>query len=412
MSTNRPPRSVWYISKYFAPARATSFGGRGSSLMRELADQGHTVTVITSDSNHLITAPEVEGRYLDEQQDGYLTCWVRTVKYGSAQSVRRMLSWLHFEWRVLRIPRRRYPAPDVIVASSLSLLSIVSGAILSRRYRARLVFEVRDIWPLTLTSEGGFSPRNPLVAALGAVERFGYRRADTIIGTMPNLGPHVAKVLGRERAVECVPMGYDDSIAHPLMELPQGYLDAGVPADKVLVGYAGTIGTSNALGDLLESASRLTGDSRIHFVIVGEGGLRAGLMEEYGALSNVTFVPAVPRNSVQAVLSQFDILAFCTAPAEIWEYGYSLNKVIDYMLSGRPVIAAYTGYDAMIGEAASGVIVPAGDPDALADGIVSLADLAPAERAEMGARGRAWILEHRSYRRLGEEYAAILFPEA
>jgi glycosyltransferase involved in cell wall biosynthesis len=410
MSVSQLSGSVWYISKYFAPPRDTAFGGRGASLMRELASQGYDVTVITSDANHLSDTPVVTGRYLDERQDGYEICWVKTLKYGSALSARRVLSWFHFEWGVLRIPRRRYPAPDVVIASSLSLLSVVSGVVLSRRYQARLVFEVRDIWPLTLTTDGDFSRWNPLVFALGLVERFGYRRADAIVGTMPNLGAHVENVLGEKRVVHCIPMGYDEGTAHASVDIPDRYREAIVPSGKFLVGYAGTIGITNAVGDLLQSARLLIDDPRIHFVIVGDGGLRLQYERMYGAMPNVTFVGAVPRNSVQAVLAQFDVVAFCTNSAEIWEFGHSLNKVVDYMLSGKPIIASYTGFDDMIGLAHSGVIVPAGDSAALAHGIVQLLEIGPGRRADMGKRGRAWILENRAYKTLAEEYAAILFP--
>ena len=92
------------------------------------------------------------------------------MKYSVAKSLRRILSWLDFEWRLFRLPKHQLPPPDVVVVSSLSLLTIVQGLFWRRRYKCRLVFEIRDIWPLTITEEGGFSPRNPLVLGLATVD--------------------------------------------------------------------------------------------------------------------------------------------------------------------------------------------------------------------------------------------------
>ncbi len=137
-------------------------------------------------------------------------CRVRTLKYSASRSIRRILSWVHFEWRLLRLPANLLPRPDAIIVSSLSLLTVLSGLRLRRRYRSRLIFEVRDIWPLTLTEAGGFSPRSPLVLGLGAIEKLGYRRADAIVGTMPNLRQHVEEVTGSSKPTYCVPMGVDE----------------------------------------------------------------------------------------------------------------------------------------------------------------------------------------------------------
>ena len=65
----------------------------------------------------------------------------------------------------------------------------------------------------------------------------------------------------------------------------------------------------------------------------------------------------------------------------------------------------------MIDEAGSGSFVPAGDSRAVADEIRRLADMGAEELDSMGARGREWLLEHRSYERLAEQYLDVIFPD-
>lgn len=221
---------IWYVSKYVSPPGNGSAGGRGYLIMRELARMGHECVIITSDSNKLAEVPVIHEQYQSEQVDGMQLWWVKTVRYEVAKSIRRILSWLDFEWRFWRMPKASLPCPDAIVVSSLSLLTIINGLLLRRRYGARLVLEIRDIWPLTIQEEGGFSRYNPLVLGLALLEKSGYRRADAIVGTMPNLGEHVVEVLGKPKPTYCIPMGVDEgALAEDQEPLSPSYVETFFP---------------------------------------------------------------------------------------------------------------------------------------------------------------------------------------
>ena len=402
------PISIWYISKYLVPPGRGSVGTRGYRIMRELARRGDRAILFTSDSNHLAQARELASSYELEQQDQMDLWWIRTLKYRSAKSLRRILSWIHFEWMLARMPMRELPKPDVIVVSSLSLLTILNGLRLRRRYRCRLVFEVRDIWPLTLTAEGNFSPYNPLIWMLGAVERMGYRYADAIVGTMPNLAAHVTEVLGASRQVHCIPMGIDSDAPRAPAALPEAFERDYLPLGKCIVAHIGSIGISNALDTLLRCARQLAEDKRIHFLIVGAGDLADSYSRRFGSLPNVTLVPRVDNSHVPAILSRCDVAYFATHPSRVWMFGQSLNKVVDYMLAGKPVIGSYSGFPSMINEAECGEFVPAGDANLLARAICRMAALDPEQRNAIGARGRDWLLKHRLYTDLAAAYRRIL----
>jgi glycosyltransferase involved in cell wall biosynthesis len=98
--------------------------------------------------------------------------------------------------------------------------------------------------------------------------------------------------------------------------------------------------------------------------------------------------------------------------SKVWRYGQSLNKVIDYMLAGKPVVASYTGYPSMINEARCGSYVPAGDVEALRSEVMRYAGMGAVEREATGHRGRAWILAHRHYEALAQKYLTILFDQS
>jgi glycosyltransferase involved in cell wall biosynthesis len=334
------------------------------------------------------------------------------MKYCVAKSARRILSWLHFEWRLLWLPKQKLSKPDVVVVSSLSLLTVLNGIWWRTRYKCRLVFEVRDIWPLTLTEEGGFKPSNAFVWGLGVIERLGYKHADAIVGTMPNLGEHVRQVLGYRKTAYCIPMGVDSATFATPEALPADYVATNFPKNKFVVAHVGSIGITNALDTFLDCAETMQDQPNIHFLVVGDGDLRETYREKYAHLSNLTFGPRVPKSMVQSVLAKCDLLYFSVHVSKVWQYGQSLNKVIDYMMAGKPVVASYTGYPSMINEADCGTYMPAGDVAALKHEVERYALMDAQDRQLIGARGRAWLVHNRSYPKLAKEYLDIMLNKA
>lgn len=404
-------KTIWYITKYFSPKTTTSPGGRGWFLVEEMNKSGCETVVITSDSNNLVDVPELSRRVTEQTVSGVKIIWLKTLKYSVAKSVTRILSWFHFEWNLFFLNKKALPRPDVIVVSSLSLLTIINGLLLKRKYKCRLVFEVRDIWPLTIVEEGGFSSGNLFVKALSVIEKLAYRRSDLIVGTMPNLSEHVRAETGLSRPVFCIPMGVSEDHLSQVKALPDDYMKQYFAVPKFRVVHAGTIGITNALEVFFEAAALMRDHADIEFLMIGDGALKAHYQEKYGHLSNLTFAPKISRDMVQSALEKSDLLYFSVYASKVWHYGQSLNKVIDYMLAGKPVIASYSGYPSMINEAECGVYVPAGDVDALVSGILDMMSKSAEEREEMGARGKKWLLDNRNYPKLAQDYMSLLFKE-
>jgi glycosyltransferase involved in cell wall biosynthesis len=163
---------------------------------------------------------------------------------------------------------------------------------------------------------------------------------------------------------------------------------------------------------LFDCARALRDRPDIHFLIVGRGGLKAHHEAACADLPNVSFPPAVPRTMVQPVLARCDLLYFSVHVSKVWKYGQSLNKVVDYMLAGKPIVASYTGFPSMVNESGGGSFVPAGDVDALKEEILRYAAMPEQERQKMGATGRDWLLRNRRYADLADDYLKLAVPEA
>jgi glycosyltransferase involved in cell wall biosynthesis len=247
---------------------------------------------------------------------------------------------------------------------------------------------------------------------LGWIEKWGYRNADEVVGTMPNLGEHVAEVLGFPRPTHCIPMGVAENSFAEGESLADGYAEKYIPKGKFIVAHVGTIGITNALDTLLDCAQVMKHNQKVHFLLVGEGDLRAQYQQKYAHLSNLTFAPRVPKTMVQAVLRRCDLMYFSVHASKVWKFGQSLNKVIDYMLAGKPVVASYSGFPSMINEANCGSFVLAGDVQALRQEFERYLQMPNSLREAIGKRGRAWLLANRQYSKLAQDYQSILLDPA
>jgi glycosyltransferase involved in cell wall biosynthesis len=398
--------NIWYISKYASPLKY-GFGSRHFYLASEFKRLGYNPVVISSDSNHLAKIPALQSTYSHEIIDGVDTWWIKTIKYKGSASIKRILSWIDFEMKLWFMPKKKIARPDIVIISSLSLLTILNGYLLKRHFGCKLIFEIRDIWPLTIIEEGGFNPWNPFVKLLAWVEKFGYKKSDIIVGTMPNLSEHVKEVTGQEMNCRCIPFGYNPSLYNSHEALPEGYEERYIPKNKFIIGYAGSIGITNALDTFIECASEMKDDFQIHFLLLGDGDLLNEYKTRVMGLPNITFEPKVNKAQVQTVLSHCHVLYFSTQDSKVWQYGLSLNKMIDYMMAGKPIIASYNGYPSMINEAQCGVFIPAESIPALKQVIYEYKEMPIDQLDLIGKRGKEWLLKNRSYDKIAQDYCKL-----
>lgn len=399
-------KNIWYISKYATPLKY-GFGSRHFYLAREFNILGNSTVVISSNSNHLAQFPDFKSVYKKEIIDGVDTLWIKTIKYKRSNSIKRIMSWIDFEMKLWLMPKRMIPIPEIVIVSSLSLLTILNGYWLKKKYECKLIFEIRDIWPLTIIEEGGYKKWNPFVMFLAWVEKFGYRNSDIIVGTMPNLSEHVKGVTGKIMNCHCIPFGYDPGLYNNLEPLPGGYEERYIPKNKFIIGYAGSIGTTNALDTLIKCAKEMKEHLNIHFLLLGDGDLLNEYKSQTSGQKNITFAPKVKKPQVQMVLRHCQVLYFSVENSNVWRYGLSLNKLIDYMIAGKPIIASYSGYPSMLNEAQCGIFIPAKDVRSLIMVIHEFSKLKNHQLESIGKRGKQWLLKNRPYNKIALEYCKL-----
>ena len=381
-------------------------------LAREWVRLGHTVRIIASDQSHIrAQAPHLGGRaQLDETIDGVQYRWIATPAYcgNGAARVRNMAAFVARLWLQAGALAREFRA-DVVIASSTYPLDIWPAHRIARRSGARLLFELHDLWPLSPMELGGYSRWHPFIMLLQAAENFACRHADAIVSILPKVRDHLEAHGMAPHKLHIVPNGADPAewlAEPPILAGATGAALAQLRRQgKFIVGYAGTHGIANALDTLL-GAARLIDDTRVAFVLVGGGPEKERLQRLRQALDlrNVHFFDPLPKHQVPALLGCFDVAYIGWQRQRLYRYGIAPNKLIDYMMAGRPILHSVEAGNDPVAEARCGLTVAPQDPAAVARGILALLTLDGAERAAAGLRGKAFAMAHLSYPVLGRQF--------
>jgi len=108
------------------------------------------------------------------------------------------------------------------------------------------------------------------------------------------------------------------------------------------------------------------------------------------------------------MLAGVDIAYIGWQRVPIYRFGIAPNKLMDYMMAGRAVLHSVEAGNDPVAEAGCGVTVAPQDARAVADGLLTLARLAPAARQQMGERGRAYVMERHTYPVLARRFLDAL----
>jgi glycosyltransferase involved in cell wall biosynthesis len=285
--------------------------------------------------------------------------------------------------------------------------------------KAKLVYEVHDLWPLSPIELSGMSKWHPFAMLCQKAENDAYRDADVVVSMLPKVHAHMAAHGLDLNKLHIVPNGITldewSEDGEPLDTAIQAHLSAERAAGRTVVGYAGSMGEPNALDVLLDAAKLLKdrpdGAGRLlSFVLVGGGHLRDRLearVRDEG-LGNVAMFPAIPKAQIPSLLKGFDIAYIGWQRTPIYRFGIAPNKLMDYMMARRPVLHSVEAGNDPVAEAGAGLTVPPQDAKAVADGLLKLAAVPAEERAAMGRRGREFVLANHTYPVLAQRFIAAV----
>lgn len=413
---HRPSSNMHILIIHQAFASLDEPGGtRHYEFAHLLAARGHKVTVIASSVSYITGTPSQPPPFSLKMGEGQVGVKIlRASVYGAHHKsfFHRVLAFFSFMlssfWVGLGVKN-----VDLIWGTSPPVFQGVTGWMLAKIKQVPFLFEVRDLWPQFAVALGVL--KNPVLIRLSEwLERFLYRVADRVMVNSPGFVEHVkgvalsvSKGRGAQR-VELIPNGADPSMFDPKEDGAE-FRRAHHLDDKFVVMYAGAHGISNDLGIVLESARLLTNEKKIHIILLGDGKEKSTLQARAAEmkLTNVTFLPSIPKSEMSHALAAADACLAILKPLEEYKSTYP-NKVFDYMAAGRPVALAIDGVIRDVVEAAGcGFFAEPGNASALANVISNLAQDKMKAHA-MGLKGRKYLEDNFNREKVAGQLVILL----
>jgi colanic acid biosynthesis glycosyl transferase WcaI len=388
---------------------------RASELSRHWAREGNEVTVLTGFPNHPTGVVPREYRYkmwrplLREKPDGVNVVRTWLLPFPNRKAYERMLNYSSF-CISSALAGLCLSSSDVVIASSPQLLVGLSGWWLARCKGSRFVFEVRDLWPESLTAVGMGDRGSILHRSLSRIAGFLYRNSDHIVvvtrAFKDYLVEHWHVAPGKISVVE---NGVETNVFSPQSE-PTALREKLGLGGKFVVSYIGTIGMAHGLETVIEAAALLQNSSpEVSFLIVGEGAEKERIhsLAASRKLSNVVFVGQQPREAIPAYILASDACLVPLTRSELFKTVIP-SKMLEFMSCARPVILGVEGQaKTILDQAGAGICFTPENATELARAVIYLG-ARPLLRESLGRNGRSYIIRNFSRERTAQAYVNVL----
>lgn len=366
---------IWLINHYAVPTKYYPLA-RPANFAKNLIELGHEVTIFSASTVHNsdINLIEDGSLYKEDYVDGIHYVYIKASDYFG-NGIKRIFNMFEFPFRLPKVCKK-FPKPDVILATSVTPMACKAGIKLAKKYGCIGIAEIADLWPETFVSYGLLSAKNIIMKPLYAYERKLYKMAPNIVFTMEG-GMDYIREKGWEKSIS------EEKVFHinngidleQFIENTENYAfsDNDLDDEKTFkIMYTGAVRKVNGLGMIIDVAEILRDINDIKFIIYGDGDERAMLEKicKEKSLNNIVFKGSVNKKYIPYVLSKGNVNLIHVVGTPIMRFGCSLNKLFDYFASGKPIISDLpVAYD-LIEKYSAGITLKEQTPQALADAIL------------------------------------------
>ena len=399
---------ILFLSHYFPP-EVNAPATRTFEHCKRWVEQGHEVTVISCVPHHPMgkAYPGYNNRWwFEERTDGIRAIKIKTYITANEGFLKRTLNYvIYMVMAILIAPF--LPKTDVVISTSPQFFNGLAGYFVSRIKRVPWLLEIRDLWPESILAVGAIKNQF-LITLLEGLERFLYRKADHIVPVTQAFKLHIEKNGAQASNITVIRNGVNLDLFEKTERNNQLAQDWGLE-NKFVAAYVGTHGLAHGLDTILDAAEILREHEDIVFLMVGDGAVRAKLLEAVSArkLTNVLMKSQQPKNTMPAIWSITDASLVLLKKLDLFKTVIP-SKIFESMAMSVPIILGVEGeVKSIIDEAGSGVCIEPESAEQLAAAVLSLKNNQDLY-GNISAKGPQYVADHFDRKVLADQYLTVL----
>lgn len=385
------------LTQYFPPEVGAP-QNRLFELAVRLQKLGVDITVLTAMPNYPqmdIYEGYKDKTYVYEVIEGLKVHRSSIYVSKSKSIINRLRNYFSFVISSARVGKAKLENFDFLLCESPPLFLGYSAMRLAKQKKAKLIFNVSDLWPESAEKLGVVNNKFLLKLAYNLEEKL-YKRSCLVTGQTQGICHNINE---RFPAVKTywLPNGVDLGYYNPSKIEPGIWREKNNFAkEDVVLLYAGIIGIAQGLEVILNSAKNFINTPNIKFVFIGSGPEKDKLLQLKAEqnLTNVFFLDAISKKEMPSVLRSVNAAIIPLRKLDLF-LGAIPSKIFENLAMEVPVLLGVNGEarQLFIDKGNAGLYFEPENSEALTAAILKLIE--DKEMAlQLGRNGRHFVNEY------------------
>lgn len=401
---------ILFLTQYFPPEVGAP-QNRLYELAMRLKKKGVDVSVLTAMPNYpqmkIHDAYKGKFRHYEEMEGLKIyRSWIFVTKKKS--TLLRLLNYFSFVWSSFWSGWFRIGKMDYIVCESPPLFLGITAYLLKKLKRAKLIFNVSDLWPESAEKLGIVTNRFSLGLAY-RLEKFIYIKSEIITGQTQGIVNNISSRFS-DRTVYWLPNGADVDYFEPEKITSNWRIENNFSDTDFILLYAGVLGHAQGLEVILNAANILKDKKEIKFILIGSGPEKENLLDVKIKLKleNVFFFDTVSKNKIPEIIKACNASIIPLKKIELFK-GAIPSKIFETLAMKKPILLGVDGEakKLFINDRKCGLFFEPENPDDLSDKIIKLYS----DRNllyQLGENGRQFIIEKFNRNKIADDFWILI----
>lgn len=400
---------ILFLTQYFPPEVGAP-QNRLYELAIRLQNKGADVTVLTAMPNYprMILIESYRRKfYCFENLDSLKVHRSYIFVKKSRSLFVRLLNYFSFVISSIIIGTFKIEKQDYIFCESPPLFLGISALILTKIKKAKLIFNVSDLWPESAEKLG--LVRNKFLLNLSTnLEEYLYQKSYIITGQTQGIVKNISTRFPNKK-VYWLKNGIDTKLFENVNDR-QWRIEKGFSINDFLVLYAGILGYAQGLDVIFYAANILQDSSKIKFIIMGDGPEKERLqkLSDDLNLKNVLFMDPEPKKNMPFIIASMNASVVPLKKIDLFK-GAIPSKIFEVLASKKPILLGVEGEakDLFITEGKCGLSFIPENAEDLAKNIMELFN-SPSLAENLGLNGFNYVSKNFNRNLISEEFWNLL----